>query len=112
MEINDIKLNQWYDISHMFEARDAVGYMKVKEILSQDNNGVNLVTTQINYTPRSENENTVLYMGSKCFFYANDFDMEAMFSKPVDHPNFMPCIMQFCEDNDVRQPSDEIVEKG
>jgi hypothetical protein len=100
MKIKDIKLNQWYDISHMFETPDAVGYMKVKEILYHDKDGVNLVTTQINYTPRSENENTVIYMGSKLFYHADMDELDNLFSKPIDQPNFMPCVKQFCSDND------------
>lgn len=109
MKVKDIKLNQWYDISHM---SDGIGYIKVKEILWHDKYRVNLVVTQLLYNPRPENENTVLFMGSKIVYNEDISELDNLFSKPVDHPSFMPCIMQFCEDNDVRQPYDEIYEKG
>lgn len=121
MTIKDIKLNQWYDVSSVSELTgwpgdDNINYIKITEICQgkdwTSDKPVNLVCLQLLYIPGDENTKAYIHMGEVVLYNIELKDIDKLLSKPVDYPSFMYCLTQFCEDNDIRQPYDEIVEKG
>jgi hypothetical protein len=123
MEIKDIKLNQWYDVSDLQYLtgwyNSTVNYIKIKEVIERDDDypwycdcPVNLVCFQLLYIPGDEYKPSSIRMGEDVIYNIEMKLIDKLLSKPVDYPNIMPILTKFLDENEIRRPYDEIFEKG
>lgn len=123
MEIKDIKLNQWYDVSDLQYLTgwydSTVHYIKIKQVIERDDDcpwyctcPVNLVCFQLLYIAGDKYTSPSIRMGEDVIYNIELEMVDKLLSNPVDYPNFMPVLSKFLDENEIRRPYDEIFEKG
>lgn len=113
MEIKDIKLNQWYDVSNLQYLTgwhdSTMHYIKIKEVIERDDDclwycthPVNLVCFQLLYIAGDKYTSPSIRMGEDIIYNIELGMVDKLLSNPVDRPNFIPTLTKFLEANQIR----------